>query len=374
MVLGATGFPLETIAKAMGTHATLFYLEKGSCDGVAGMVFNEPKLTGEVVYYDPDGSKNRCVLQEAHPADVTVSALFSESCANQSGLTQPVTLPPDVQEYLGPVNPVMFAVPATSKERAISAEAAYKVYGFGDSSGVAPWTEEDNVFRRRASSGNQQTVALTLGLPADGLRGRDSNGSSNMLSALLTSPAPQRTIGITSAEIIDPNRDVMKALAYQHYGQPVAFYPDSDPSALDRRNVRDGHYFMWMPLHVLARASGGEPVAVQNTALDPDGSKKAARSAAVKRLVYVMVNRQQAPVPAVDLFGALKRTGNVPQCAMHVRRAKEGAPLEPYTPPLACDCAFEAAAPGSTLTDCKPCKDSSECGGPKATCSFGFCE
>jgi hypothetical protein len=166
----------------------------------------------------------------------------------------------------------------------------------------------------------------------------------------------------------------MKALAYKHYKQPVAFYPDSDPANLDRRNVRDGHYFMWMPLHVLVRTSGGDPVALQNDTLDPNGSKKAARDASVKRLVFVMVSRQQAPVPSVDLFGALKRNGIVPQCAMRVRRAKEGAPLESYVPPVSCDCAFEAALPGTTRPDCKPCKESSECSSGKATCSFGFCE
>jgi hypothetical protein len=280
-----------------------------------------------------------------------------------------------VQDFLGPVSPVMFTAPATSTEKAITAEAAYKVYGFGSASGVAPWTDEGYVFRRRSSSGNQQTVALTLGLPADALRGRDSNGSTNMLKALLESDSPTRTLGISSSEIVDTNRDVMKSLAYQHYKQPVAFYPDSDPAKLDRKNVRDGHYFMWMPLHILARTNGGDPVAVSNPILDPSGSRKYERDASVRHLVYVMSNRQQAPQPSVDLFGALKRTGNVPQCAMHVRRAKEGAPLEAYTPPVACDCAFEAALPGTTRPECQPCKDNSECSSStKPTCSFGFCE
>ena len=373
MVLGATGFPMETIAKAMGTAATIFYQEKGSCDGIATTVLNQ-KMSGEVVYYDADGTKNRCTLQQEHPADMTLSALFAQTCANQSGLAEPVALPSDVEDFLGPVSPVMFAVPATSKERAISAEAAYKVYGFGAQSGVAPWTVEEHVFRRRASSGNQQTVALTLGLPAGELRGRDSSGSTNMLRALRESTAPDHTIGISSSEIVDTNRDVMKSLAYQHYEQPVAFYPDSDPANLDRRNVRDGHYFMWIPLHILTRSSAGDPAAVPNVTLDPNGSKKAARDASLKRLVFVMVSRQQAPVPSVDLFGALKRNGTVPQCAMKVRRAKEGAPLESYVPPVSCDCAFEAAVPGTTRPECTPCKDSSECSAGKATCSFGFCE
>ncbi|MBS2012990.1 MAG: hypothetical protein JST00_08895 [Deltaproteobacteria bacterium] len=378
MVHGATGFPMETIAKAMGTHATIFFQEKGSCEGVASVVLGQ-RMSGEVVYYDTDGTKNRCVLAEEHPVDIGLSALFASTCKNQAGLAEPLTLPADIADFQGPVSPVMFAVPATSKERAISADAAYRVFGLGSDSRVAPWTDESFVFRRRASSGNQQTVALTLGLDPSALRGRDSNGSSNMLQALLTSSAPAKTIGISSSEIVDTNRDVMKALAYRHDGQPVAFYPDSEPGSFDRRNVRDGHYFMWMPLHVLVRTAAGEPIAPVNAtleALGDGGTAKATRDAAVKRLVYVMTSRQQAPVPSVDLFGALKRIGTVPQCAMKVKRAMEGAPLEPFTPSAGCGCAFEAASPGAAGPDCTPCKTSNDCAGEvtRTTCSFGYCE
>lgn len=378
MVLGATGFPMNTIAKAMASGssdaaATIFYLEKGSCAGVASMILNEPKLEGELVYYDSDGAEKRCTLDEPHPADINLSALFAESCAGQNSLPANVQLPAGVQDFLGPVNPVMLAVPATSIERVISAEAAYRVYGFPNS-GVEPWTDENYIFRRTASSGNQQTVARTLGLPVDGLRGRDSSGSSNMKNALKNSDQPNKTIGISASEIIDINRDVMKSLAYQHYGQRVGFYPDSDPGAFDRRNVRDGHYFIWIPLHVLVRTNAGDPVAATNPVLDPDGSKKAQRDKAVKTLAYVMVNRQEAPVKSVDLFGALKKVGNVPQCAMRVTRAREGAPLERFDPSTRCGCAFEAASPGATPAECKPCTDSTGCPPDRSTCSFGYCE
>ncbi len=374
MVLGATGFPFETIAKAMGNTATIYYLEKGSCDGVAAMLLNDPKLTGEVAYFEADGTKNRCVLAEPHPADLTISALFAETCANQSGLSDVVSLPSGVADFAGPVNPVMFTVPATSGERAISGEAAYMVYGFGSKSGVAPWEDESFIFRRRGTSGTQQTIALTLGLNPDELRGRDSNGATNMLAAMLSSSEPSKTIGITSSEIVDPNRDVMKSLAYRHFGQPVAFYPDSSASSYDRRNVRDGHYFMWMPLHVLARTNGGDPVAAPNATLDPTGAQRTARDAAVKRLAYVMVHRQEAPVKSVDLFTAIKKSGNVPQCAMHVKRQREGAPLEPFKPTVSCDCAFESATPGRSSEACTPCKGSVDCPSTRPVCNFGYCE
>lgn len=362
-LLGGTGFPFEAIAKAMGSQATIFFQEKGSCDGVASILLGDPKLSGEVIYYGTDGTANRCSLAEPHAADVGLSSLFAESCGGASGLAAHVELPSDVEDFTGPASTVMFTVPATSSERAISATAAYRVYGLGDDSQVYPWTDERFIFRRNETSGNQQTVALSLGLRADHFRGRDSSGSSNMLAALRTSANPGKTIGISSSEIVDPNRDVLKALAYRHFKQPVAFYPDSDRGALDRRNVRDGHYFLWLRLHVFARTRGGEPVAAD-----------AVRNDAVKRLLYVMTNRQEPPVKSVDLLGAYKRTGNVPTCAMHVKRAREGAPLEPASPAVPCDCAFEAASPGSTASECRACDSSNDCPDDRPMCSFGYCE
>lgn len=363
MVIGATGFPLETIAKAMGTQATIFFLEKSSCEGVASVLLGDLELSGEVEYFDANGAKNRCTLAEPQPADIGLSALFAETCAGESGLARPVTMPSDVKDFVGPASTVMFAVPATSRERAISAEAAYRVYGFGSRSHVSPWDDERFVFRRGPTSGNQTTVGLSIGLSTASFRGRDSNGSSNMLDALRTSTAPAKTIGISSGEIVDVNRDVLKSLAYRHYGQSVAFYPDRDPGALDRRNVRDGHYFLWLPLHVLARTERGEPVAVDR-----------AHDAAVKRLVYVMTSLQEPPVPTVDLLGAFKRTGNVPACAMHVQRKREAAPLEPASPVAPCDCAFEASAPGTLPAECRPCDSALDCPSSRPVCSFGYCE
>ena len=372
LVLGATGFPMSTIAKAMGKSATIVFHETGSCDGVAAMVL-ERKMTGPSVIYDLKGVETACTISTAQPPDITLSALFAQSCANQGGLAAPVALPSTIADLQGPISPIIFAVPATSSQRAISAEAAYRVYGLGSLSRVAPWEDEQYIFQRRPGSGNQLAVSLTLGIDVASFRGRDSNGSSHMLDALLASDQPEKTIGISSSEIVDPNRDVMHSLAYQHFGQRAAFYPDSDRGMYDRRNVRDGHYFMWIPLHLLVRTRGSEPVAAVSSVLDPDGTRAAARDAATKLLAYVMVNREKAPLPAVDLFGALKAEGTVPQCAMKVTRKLEGAPLEPFTPPVACGCAYEAASPGSAPASCVSCTDSFQCSGGQ-TCSFGYCE
>lgn len=380
MVLGATGFPMETVAKAMGSTATIFYREESSCVGAANALLNNRKLGGAnparnvVVKYDSvSGSGTRCILSDEHPADINLSALFLESCAGSNGLGDTPTLPADVVDFLGPVNPVMLATPSTSTEKVISAEAAYRVYGFKDS-GVMPWLDENYIFRRTSSSANQQTIARTLGLPIGALRGRDSSGSSNMKVALQSSDSPDKTIGISSSEVVDPNRDVLKALAYQHYNQPVGFYPDSAPGASDRRNVRDGHYFLWIPLHVLARVAAGDPIAAAgNTILDAIAPKPD-RDAAVKQLVLVMVSRLEPIVKSVNYLAALKQVGNVPQCAMAVTRAKEGAPLQSFTPSTKCACAFEATFPGTAPAECQTCETSATCPANRPNCSFGYCE
>lgn len=379
MVYGATGFPMNAIAQAMGPSATLYFLEASSCFGVKNVIDGSQKVTGTVVRYDPtSGAATKCVLADEHPADVNLSALFAETCARQAGLGENVQLPAGVEDFLGPVNPVMFAAPASSKELVISAEAAYRIYGFlsasaGTPSGVAPWSEEDHVFRRSGTSGVQQTIARTLGLSPDALRGRNAGSSSNMRSALQTSDDPDKTLGISSSEIVDVNRSVMKSLAYQHVGQTVGFYPDSAPGAFDRRNVRDGHYFLWIPLHILAKTDAGDPVAAVNTILDPDGTLKATRDAAVRSLVLVMANRIEPPVKSVNLFTAIKAVGNVPQCAMRVQRTREGSPLTAYAPSTKCACAFEATSPGSPPAECKTCTDANPCVDGK-TCTFGYCE
>jgi hypothetical protein len=174
MVLGATGFPMDTLARAMGTHATIFYQEEGSCRGVASMVVGDPKVQGTIVYFDATtGAPIKCMLADPHPADLTMSTLSPETCASKAGLFSTVILPPNVEDFLGPITVMNFAVPAASPERVVSAEAAYRVYGFGDGSGVAPWTDESFIFRRSPSSGNQTLTALSLGLPLELFRGRD---------------------------------------------------------------------------------------------------------------------------------------------------------------------------------------------------------
>jgi hypothetical protein len=399
LVMGATGFPMETLAKAMGSEATIYFSPQSSCLGVGGAVKNNPKMGGpktpaasylQVTYYNKNANPVvpiSCRMEADMAPDITLSGLYVDSCANTplndgDNLGPTPALNGGWTDYFGLVNPAMFATVPSSTQRVISAEAAYRVYGFGSiagdplAAGVEPWIDEKLIFRRTGSSATQQAIARTLFIGIDGLRGVNATGSTAMRQALVAASDPQRAIGISTSEIVDVDRDAMKSLAYQHWKQPVGFYPDSEPNLLDRRNVRDGHYFLWVPLHVFVNTQAGDPIAAANPELEMIAQvDRAARNKAVKALAYVMANRQEAPVKGIDLFGALKRLGNVPPCAMRVTRAKEGADLTVAIPPQSCACAFEAAAPASAGLDCKPCTGPADCNGTgKPTCSFGFCE
>lgn len=51
-----------------------------------------------------------------------------------------------------------FVVPRASTQTAISASAAYFVFGFGSSSGVAPWLVNESIYRRNETSAVQAPI------------------------------------------------------------------------------------------------------------------------------------------------------------------------------------------------------------------------
>ncbi len=61
-------------------------------------------------------------------------------------------------------------------------------------------------------------------------------------------------IGLLSADITDTNRTKVHELAFQDVGQTCGYYPDSTDNAVDKQNVRDGHYSLWGPLHFFTKA------------------------------------------------------------------------------------------------------------------------
>ncbi len=158
------------------------------------------------------------------------------------------------------------AVPNSSTEKSISAQAAYSVFGFGQaSSQVPPWDQVASIFQRGPTSGTQAMIGAadpgrrwprgTLSVvEVEHLEHdhRDRTGANGTAAAA-------NTIGVLAAEDADANRATLHELAYQHVGQHCGYLPDSAPNKFDKRNVRDGHYAILGPDPPLAADRHRQP-------------------------------------------------------------------------------------------------------------------
>jgi len=189
-------------------------------------------------------------------------------------------------------------------------------------------------------------------------KGTNVSFSGQMVSAIsaVQSNNADKTIGILSAvNMTDQVRVAIKPLAYQHYGQTCSYYPDSSETSKDKRNVRDGHYALWGPVHLSTKLdSGGFPL--KQTA---------------KRIIDTLTGSVAAP-KGLDLIETEALNSLVPTCAMHVGRGAEVGPMKPITSPTPCGCYFEQKAAGATA--CKTCNTPSDCPAGAPVCSFGYCE
>jgi hypothetical protein len=167
-------------------------------------------------------------------------------------------------------------------------------------------------------------------------------------------------LGILAADYIDSRnlRAQIHVLAFQDARQNCGFFPDSSATARDKRNVRDGHYPIWGPLHLLYRV---------DTAGNPLNAGK--RELLLEVVGYL--NGSRALPNSVSLFDVYAQSGLIPECAMRVMRTEDGGNLRPYRPDRPCGCLFEARATGDT--DCAPCDVQSDCAAGKS-CSNGYCE
>jgi ABC-type phosphate transport system substrate-binding protein len=332
---------------------TVIYQSQGSCVGVNYFSSDTPaKLTGTGIIFDADGKDiaGGCTLSD-NTADIGVSDVYAASCGVNS-------LPNGVKDFLGPVQAMTFAVPSASTQTVISAEAAYLVYGFGNDSGAAPWTDDTKIEQRSATSGTQQMIAAFLGVPAAKFKGHANAASGDLITSLDSSAAggnADKAIGILATDQTDKNRSKLKVLGYQHFGQSCAYWPDSSTNSFDKANVRDGHYTIWGPLHMLAKTSNDQ---VSN--------------ANAKKVIDILSGKE---VPAgLDLIAVEAKGGVVPGCAMHVSRTKDGGELASFMPDESCSCKFEKEATGATPDGCKSCDKDEDCPTETPACNFNFCE
>jgi hypothetical protein len=301
-------------------------------------------------------------------ADIGASDVFAQSCTGYE-LADLDAL--QIRDAHGPIQTMTFVVPANSAYAEISAQAAYFVFGFGanggvrDASGGTPvWNNEDLLFQRSAASGTQAMLAAAIGVPATAWKGRPHKTSDDVAGDIQAAGQKQETanqaLGILAADYIDSKnlRAQVRVLGFQDSAQHCAVFPDSTSNAHDKRNVRDGHYPVWGPLHLLLKVDhAGNPVNLANRQ-------------AITDIVGYLSGTKALP-NGVQLLDVYAQSGLVPECAMHVARAKDGGNILPFAPSSPCSCLFDVKATGAT--SCAPCKVQGDCKSGQ-TCSLGYCE
>lgn len=350
----ALNLGLRTLAQAIAGTATLVVQNDTSCLGLDSILTGITRLKGEAQYW-PAGSTQSlpCAIEGEQSADIGLCDVSPTSCI--PGFSGNANLVDDI----GPAQVFMFTVPNGSSQRAISAEAAYTVYGYDDG-GVEPWTDPTSLVRRGVASGVQLTIAGSLSLEPRFWRGVIKQRSSEVKPGLLALADPERALGITSADVAEEadTRANLRTLAYQQFGQSCAFTPDSSLGSSDKRNVRDGHYELWAPFHFYTRGQNGRT-----------------QDAFIAEIVSYLSGARPLPNGNTDFITTLKQAGLVPACAMRVTRTREGARIEPYEPSPSCGCYFDASSPGGVIPpECKACETSAECPAGTPNCNFGFCE
>lgn len=349
----------KVILKALGTALassgiTLVYKLQGSClatDAILSGTKITSTPTEQAVYWDASGAELKCDLMVGGvTATLGLADVFPETC-----FALPNGLPMGIADFFGPIEAYTFVVPKASTQKSISHDAAYFVFGFGNESGVAPWTDEAFMYVRNPESGTQQLMGTGIGVPPDRWKGTDAGSSGNIVMGMTTTTNPESTIGILTAEVAGANRSSLNVLAYQDVDQKCGYWPDSTPTATDKKNVRDGHYPLWGPLHLLTQVDTlGYPI-------DPD----------TKDVVAYITGTKDVAM-GFDLISLLQEASIIPACAMTVQRTSELGPLQSAAPNRACGCYFDALSTGSN--DCTPCTGTADCPATAPACNYGYCE
>jgi hypothetical protein len=343
----------DSTAKPM----TLIYVTSGSCTNIEaiyqGVAITTnpryvPSKSEDPTWKTSDASPSCTIASAGHSVDVANSALFVSAC-------NPADPPSGVALFRGPNQGYGFIVPEASTQSAITAEEGYFTFGFGEAGMVTPWNDEAFMFIRPVTKSTLLTLAAAIHVPGKSWKGMQLDKSGDVLSMVASSTSPEKTIGILGVEIYDRNRDMVNMLAYQAFGQRHAYYPDSTPSAFDKRNVRDGHYLPWSPTVWLAHVDDkGEPI-------DPLAAY----------LIALVVGKKAEPAADFEPLELVIGVGLVPDCAMRVTRLQEGGDLSLYDPAEPCGCYYESKV-GSPGADCNACDDSNPC--KTGSCRRGFCE
>ncbi len=359
---------LQGLSKSLTPTVSIVYASAGSCAGVAAILGTPLAAGGPATYWDSTGAAKTCNLPAAPQlVDVGVSDVFATSCPTVTAAQLTTAKVRDYDTFLAQV--MEFVVPGGdggSDQTAISAEAAYLTFGLGNN-GATPWDNQALFAIRNNTSGTQIMLAKAIGLDVNKWLGVNDGGSGNVQAHITNrvipngtlagggAADPKKLIGILSSGEADKDPVKIKKLAFQGTGQTCAYWADSGVSALDKKYVRDGHYPVWGPLHVLAKADDqGVPT-----------------SAAAKALIDAF------SATTTDLLDIEINANVVPLCAMNVTRDSEVGPMSSIQPAGSCGCYFDSKRAATLPAECKACTTANAatvCTGARTKCNFGFCE
>lgn len=334
---------------------TLVFVTSGSCTNI-NAIYTRVPITGNMQYvpslaedgnWTPASPTLTCTAPGTGVVpDIANSALLNSACTTAA---PPVT----VHLEKGPVQAYVMAVPIASSQIAITYEEAYFVFGFGAAGMITPWIDEAQLFIRTVTKSTLLAWGANISVPANKWKGMAFDGSPAVVSALQTSPSPEKAIGILGVEVADALRSSLKILAFRAKGQHLAYFPDSTSTARDKKNVRDGHYTVWSPTVWMDTVDGN------GTPVKPDA----------RYVIDLIVGKSVTPPPSFSPIDTVAAVGLVPDCAMGVTRAFEGGPLSIYKPAESCVCKYESLVTGSSCATCSP---SNACA--TGVCRDGFCE
>jgi hypothetical protein len=269
-------------------------------------------------------------------------------------------MPATLGNWTGPVQSMLIVVPkANATLTAISAEQGADIWGCGANGGITPYIDELAIQQRVVSSGTQILVGRAIGVSPSAFKGVSNSGTGGLITNLLAVSDPMKAIGFAAADAYQSaaNAGKMNAVAFRAFNQTKAYYADSTATAIDKRNVRDGHYAIQGPVNFFAPLTAGQPAPLVKKVLD-----------------YITGTAPLDPAKPNTYVDVVANAGNVPTCAMTVQVAPNSTGyFAPFKPAVSCGCYFESVVTKSSPATCTPCTSSATC--PTGTsCQTGYCE
>jgi ABC-type phosphate transport system substrate-binding protein len=369
-VLGVGGSAPNALVKAVAKKLaaanppiTVVYTSTGACDAMKALVPNGTTLDAlekftavKPFYFDATGKEQNCEYPVGSNVFAEWGSMAQESKTCSDSLGTPIVLPDTVGDFIGPISGFSLIVPSTSTEYAISAEAIRYIYGRGIGAGgdVPPWTEVAAVATRGSSSAAGLLLAKAAQIPLRPVGYTDVKDNQGAVNHVLAAQNPNAALGFCSTETAETDANVarVRTLAFKAFDQDYAYFPNSSATSFDKKNLREGRYFLWNPHHFFANKA--------RLTANPN----------LQKFIDIITSKEELPGDQ-NFLDLQIDVGNVPSCAMKVNRQGDMGPLVSFQPEAPCGCYFDFKTTGAT--SCKQCTTSADCG-TGFECNVGYCE